>query len=96
MAKLFTDLVNRSWLVNVAIISQSGELHTQSFNESAVVRGSPVAFFNPAIPTKIFSQSLKPDGLYWPNPIPIIQFCLSPFPKLRRAFSVGNDFLNQH
>ena len=62
MAKLFTDLVNRSLLVNVAIISQSGELHTQSFNESAVVRGSPVAFFNPAIPTKIFSQSRNPDS----------------------------------
>ena len=51
------------------------------------------AFFNPAIPTKIFFQSRNPDGLYWPIPIPIIQFCLSPFPKLGRAFSVGDDFL---
>ena len=59
-------------------------------------RGTPIAFFNPTIPTKIFSQSLNPDGLYWPIPIPMIQFCLSPFPKLRRAFSVGDDFLNQH
>ena len=44
------------------------------------------AFFNPAIPTKIFSQSRNPDGLYWPIPIPIVQ-------HTRRAFSVGDDFL---
>ena len=39
-----------------------------------------------SIPTKLFSQSRNPDGLYRPIPIPIIQFCLIPFPKLRRAF----------
>ena len=57
-----------------------------------------MGFFNPAIPTTIFSQSRNPDGLYRPIPIPIpiIQFCLGPFPKLKRAFSVGDDFLNQH
>ena len=49
-----------------------------------------------SIPTKLFSQSRNPDGLYRPIPIPIIQFCLIPFPKLRRAFPVGDDFLNQH
>ena len=57
---------------------------------------SPIGFFNPSIPTKIFSQSRNPDGLYQPFPIPIIQFCLSPFPKLREAFPVDNDFFNQH
>ena len=45
-------------------------------------RGPPIGFFNPAIPTKIFSQYLYPDGLYRPIPIPIVQFCLIPFPKL--------------
>ena len=63
---------------------------------TADISGSSVACFNPAIPTKIFSQSRSPDGLYRPIPIPIIQFCLNPFPELRRAFSVGDDFLNQH
>ena len=59
-------------------------------------RGTPIAFFNPTIPTKIFSQSLYSDGLYWPIPIPITDtICLSPFPKLRRAFSVADAFLNQ-
>ena len=62
------------------------------------LRESPIGFFNPVIPTKILSQSCNPDGLYWPIPMTIIQFCLSPFPKLRRprAFRVGDDFLNQH
>ena len=58
--------------------------------------GSPIGFFNPAIPTKIFSQSPNPDGLYRPIPIPIIQFCLRSFPKPRRAFPAGDNFLNQH
>ena len=63
-----------------------------------LVGGSSIGFFNPAIPTTIFSQSHNPDGLYRPIPIPIpiIQYCLGPFPKLKRAFSVGDDFLNQH
>ena len=59
-------------------------------------KGSLIGFFNPAILTKIVSQSRNPDGLYQSIPIPIIQFCLSPFPKLRRALPLGDDFLNQH
>ena len=65
-------------------------------DNETVVGGSSIGFFNPAIPTTIFSQSRNPDGLYRPIPIPIIQFCLSLFPKLKRAFSVGDAFLNQH
>ena len=45
------------------------------------------------VPTKIFSQSRDPDGLYRPIPISIIQCCLSRFPTPRRAISVGDDFL---
>ena len=56
---------------------------------------SPIGFFNPAIPTKIFFQSRNPDGLYRPIPIPILQFCLRSFPKLRKTF-LGDDFLNQY
>ena len=67
-------------------------------DNETLVGGSSIGFCNPAIPTTIFSQSRNPDGLYRPIPIPIpiIQFCLGPFPKLKRAFSVGDDFLNQH
>ena len=59
-------------------------------------RAFPIGFFNPAVPTKIVSQSCNPKGLYRPIPIPIIQFCPGPFPKPKRAFLVGDDFLNQH
>ena len=51
-------------------------------------RAFPIGFFNPAVPTKIVSQSCNPKGLYRPIPIPIIQFCPGPFPKPKRAFPV--------
>ena len=56
------------------------------------IRGSPIGFFTPAIPTKIFSQSRNPDGLYQPISISIIQFFLSPFPKFRGPFRWGMIF----
>ena len=57
-------------------------------------RGFPIGFFNPAIPTKIFSQSRYPNSFYLP--IPIMQFCFGPFPKCKRASSLDDDLLNQH
>ena len=36
------------------------------------IRGSPIGFFNPAIPTGIFPQSRNPDGFYRLIPIPVI------------------------
>ena len=59
-------------------------------------RGFPIRFFNPAIPTKIFSQSRYPNGFYLPIPIPIMQFCFGPFPKCKRVSSLDDDLLNQH
>ena len=59
-------------------------------------RGFPIGFFNPAIPTKIFSQSRYPNGFYLPIPIPIMQFCFGPFPKCKRVSSLDDDLLNQH
>ena len=46
---------------------------------------SPIGFFNPAIPTKIISQSRNPDGLYRRIPIPFINFFQRPIPQLKRA-----------
>ena len=48
-------------------------------------------FFNPAIPTKIFSQSSNPDGLY--QPIPIIKFFLVHYLNLRETFQWVMIFL---
>ena len=41
-------------------------------------------FFNPAVPTKIFSQSSNPDGLY--QPVLIIKFFLVYYLNLNGAF----------
>lgn len=73
-------------------LSRAKEYHDRALD----IRGSPIGFFNLAIMTKIFSQSRNPNALYRPVPMPIIPFFLGPFPKLRRAFPVGDDFLNQH
>ena len=56
--------------------------------------GFPIGFLNPANPAPILSQSRNPDGLYRPIPL-MIDFCFTPFPILKRAFSVRNDFLIQ-
>ena len=55
-------------------------------DNETLVGGSSIGFFNPAIPTTIFSQSRNPDVLYRPILILIIPFCLSLFPKLRGPF----------
>lgn len=35
-------------------------------------RGSPIGFFNPAIPTKIFPAFRNPERFYRPIPIPVM------------------------
>ena len=49
-------------------------------------RAFPIGFFNPAVPTKIVSQSCNPKGLYRPIPIPIIHFVQAHFLNRKEPF----------
>ena len=51
-------------------------------------RGSPIGFFNPAIPTGIFPQSRNPDGFYRLIPVPVI-FSL---PQQKRSLKYRSRF----
>ena len=83
----------RSYLFTVLVLSMNCRALFQlldSFNE-----GPQKGLFNPTILTKINSQSRSPDGLYRPILISILQFCLGPFSRSKRAPSLGDGFLNQ-
>ena len=47
-------------------------LKTNTCPRSEVLGGSPIGFFNPAVPTGIFPQSRNPEGFYRLIPIPVI------------------------
>ena len=51
-------------------------------NANGGKRGSPIGFFNPAIPDKFFPQSRNPDRCFSPIPIPVSsQLSSSPLPQ---------------
>ena len=55
------------------------------------LRGSPIGFFNPAIPTGIFPQSRNPDVFYRLIQIPVI-FLKSALPQQKRSSKFRSRF----
>ena len=56
-------------------------------------RGSPIGFFNPAIPTGIFSQSRNPDGFNRLIPIPVMfSFLNKSLPQQKRSLKFCSRF----
>ena len=49
------------------IYALRGPLHSINFFsfDKCVIRGSPIGFFYPVIPTQIFGQSRNPEGYFW-------------------------------